>query len=156
LVRLGFPALGMEEQGKTRRMRAAVLLAAGAVASVAAGCGGSDFQNKPRPPVPVQLTGVIEGSKVTVSPSHVGAGPLLIIVSNQTQDAHTITLQGGSVRERVGPVNPLDTATIQKTLNPGTYQVSAGSAAAVPRPIRPAELVVGRARPNSSNQVELP
>ena len=146
----------MEEQGKTRRMRAAVLLATGAVTFGAAGCGGSDFQKRPRPPLPGELTGVIQGGKVTVSPNHVGAGPLLIIVSNQTQDAHTITLEGRSVRERVGPVNPLDTATIQKTLNPGTYQVSAGSAVAVTRPIRPAQLVVGRERPNSSNQVELP
>jgi hypothetical protein len=120
------------------------------------GCGSQDFKNKPRPPVPIELTGVIQEKKVTVSPNKVGAGPILITVSNQTKDAHTLTLEGDSVRERVGPINPLDTATIQKTLRPGTYDVRAGSSVAVAHEIKPATLVIGKPRKDSNNQLLTP
>jgi hypothetical protein len=121
-----------------------------------AGCGGDDFERKPRPPVPIELTGVIQEDKVTVSPDEVGAGPVTILISNQTDDSHTVTLEGETVRERVGPINPLDTATIQKTLRPGSYEVRAGSEVAVPTEIAPADLVVGPERESSSNDTLLP
>ena len=129
---------------------------AGAVVLLSTGCGGDDFENRPRPPVPVELTGVIQEDKVTVSPSKVGAGPVLITVSNQTEAAHTVTLEGESIRERVGPVNPLDTATIQKTLKQGNYEVTAGSKRAVAREIEPATLTIGRPRKSSSDELLLP
>jgi len=106
--------------------------------------------------VPVDLTGVIQQNKVTVSPNRVGAGPIIITISNQTKDAHTVTLEGERVKEQVGPINPLDTATIQKTLVPGDYEVRAGSSVAVPKEIAPATLRIGRARPNSNNRLLLP
>lgn len=142
-------------------MRGAALLTAGVLGILAAGCGGSDFENNPRPPVRLDLTGVIQDTKVTLSPSEVGAGPILITISNQTKDAHTVTLAGeptggNRVQERVGPINPLDTATLQKTLAPGTYEVRAGSARAVPQEIQPAILRVGRERPDSSNRLLQP
>ena len=122
-----------------------------------AGCGGDDFERKPRPPVPIELTGVIQEDKVTVSPSrNIGAGPFVITISNQTDAEHTVTLEGETVRERVGPINPLDTATIQKTLRPGSYEVRAGSEVAVPTEIAPADLVVGPERESSSNDTLLP
>ena len=138
-------------------MRGAAFLWAGAVAAGAGGCGGSDFKREASPPVPVQLTGVIQQGKVTVSPDRVGAGPILITISNQTSSARTVTLDDGSrVEERVGPINPLDTATLQKTLAPGAYEVRAGSAAAVPREIAPATLRVGRKRRDSNDQLLTP
>ena len=121
-----------------------------------AGCGEDDFENRPRPAVPVELTGVIQENEVTVSPSKVGAGPILITISNQTDAAHSITLEGESVRETVPPVNPLDTATIQKTLRQGTYEIRAGSPRAVAREIRPAQLNIGRPRKSSSDELLLP
>lgn len=134
------------------------LTAASAVAVVAlTGCGGGkDFANKPRPPVPLQLTGVITKQKVTISPNKVGAGPVVITVSNQTSQSHTLTLDGQGVQERVGPINPLDTAQLQKTLKPGRYHIIAGSEAAVARDIRPATLLIGKERPSASNKVLLP
>jgi hypothetical protein len=127
------------------------------VATGVAGCGGDDFANEPRPADAIELTGVIQTRGVTVSPSKgVGAGPILLTISNQTDDAHTVTLEGESVEERVGPIQPQDTATIQKTLEPGRYQVRAGSEQAVKREIPPASLTVGAERPSSSNKVLLP
>src|SRR3954469_10559800 len=147
----------MRATRKTRRVRGgAAVLAAGVIVVLGAGCGDKDFKNKPRPSVPIELTGVIQENKVTVSPNKVGAGPIQITVSNQTRDAHTLTLEGESVRERVGPINPLDTATIQKTLRPGSYEVRAGSSVAVAHEIRPASLHLGRHRRDSNNDLLTP
>ena len=140
----------------TRRMRVVAFLALGATAAMVAGCGGGDFPRKTRPPATVQLTGVILPGKVSVSPDRAGAGPVQITISNQTDEAHTVTLAGRSVRELIGPVNPQDTATIQKTLAPGTYTVRAGSSVAVPTPIRPARLIISRERRDSNGQLLTP
>ena len=56
----------------------------------------------------------------------------------------------------MGPVQPLDTATLQKTLDPGIYEVKAGSAAATPKSIAPAELTIGKERKNSNDTLLLP
>jgi hypothetical protein len=137
--------------------RGVAIIATVAAAAAAAGCGDEDFANEPRPPVPVELTGVIQEDKVTVSPSrNIGAGPFLITISNQTDARHTITLEGQSIKEEVGPVAPLDTATIQRTLAPGSYEVRAGSMRAVPRGIAPASLDIGAERKNSSSELLLP
>jgi hypothetical protein len=142
----------MIESGRTRVV---ALLLAGAV--VVGGCGGGkSFKNDARPPTPVQLTGVVTDKAVTISPKRVGGGPVILIVSNQTQSAHTITLEGGGNRDTVGPINPLDTAMLQQTLKPGIYTVKAGSRAATTREIRPGTLTVGPNRPSSSNQLLLP
>lgn len=121
-----------------------------------AGCGEDDFENAKRPPVPIELTGVIQERGVTVSPSKEGAGPFVITISNQTDAAHTVTLEGTSVEERVGPIQPQDTATIQKTLAQGRYEVRAGSEQAVEREIPPAELVIGPERDPSNDRLLLP
>jgi hypothetical protein len=140
---------------KSGRTRDVSLLVAGAI--LVAGCGGSSkFENKPRPPTPVQLTGVVTDKQVTVSPKRVGAGPVILLVSNQTDSAHTITLEGGGTTDTVGPINPLDTAMLQQTLKPGTYTVKAGSKQAATKVIKPGTLTVGQSRSSSSNQLLLP
>ena len=143
----------------TRRIRAGALPMLCAVGLALAGCGEDDFENEPRPPVPKQLTGVITDEKVTVSPNELGAGPVVITVSNQTEASHTVTLESsddGTIREQVGPINPLDTATLQRTLDPGTYTVSAGSETAVPKEIQPAKLNIGQERKSGSDELLLP
>jgi hypothetical protein len=125
-------------------------------AAFLASCGGEDFKNEARAPIREALTGVIQPDEVTVSPSKLGAGPVEITISNQTDDPHSITLEGNSTVDRAGPVLPGDTATIQKTLRRGTYEVKAGSAKAVPTEIRPAVLKIGKERKNSNNDVLLP
>ena len=124
--------------------------------AILAGCGGEDFKNEARAPIREALTGVIQDDEVTVSPAKLGAGPVEITISNQTKTAHSITLEGESIVERAPAVAPGDTATIQKTLAPGSYEVKAGSAKAVRKEIRPAVLKIGKERKNSNNDVLLP
>jgi hypothetical protein len=139
----------------TRRCVIALLAGAG-IAILAAGCGDDDFENNPRPPVPRELTAVIQEDKVTVSPRKEGAGPILITISNQTDDPHTVILEGEEVRVQTEEIDPLDTATIQKTLKEGTYEVRAGSEQAQRREIAPAVLEIGKARKSSSDELLLP
>jgi len=122
-----------------------------------AGCGQGDFKNAPRPAAAIAVTGVIQDRGVTISPGSVrGSGPVLITISNQTNDAHTVTLKGASVEETVGPINPRDTATIQKTLAAGNYDVKAGSERAVAKEIPPGSLSVGLKKRDSSGELLLP
>jgi hypothetical protein len=125
-------------------------------AALIAGCGDEDFKNEARAPVRVALTGVIQDDKVTVSPAKIGAGPVEITISNQTDSERTITLEGESITEEQGPVQPGDTATIQRTLAPGEYEVRAGSKRAVRKEIQPAVLRIGKERENSNNELLQP
>jgi hypothetical protein len=130
---------------------------AAAAAILVAGCGSSDFENTARPPVRLQLSGVIQKDKVTVSPTRgLGAGPFAITISNQTDDRHTVKIEGGSTTEPAQPVAPGDTVTINRTLDPGTYQVSAGSEQAVPKEIHPATLKIGAERADSNSDLMQP
>jgi len=132
-------------------------VAAAGVAIFVAGCGSDDFENKARPPVRLQLSGVIQNDKVTVSPNRdLGAGPFEITISNQTDKPHTVTLEGESIKEDAGSLGPTDTLTIKRTLEPGTYEVRAGSEKAVPKQIEPAVLDIGADRPDSNSDLLLP
>ena len=139
------------------RARFAMLLFGSVTSSVLAGCGGNeDFKNEPRPPVTVQLTGVITEDEVSIQPNALGAGPVVLTISNQSEQSHTVTLEGERTTQRVGPINPFDTGRIQETLQPGTYTVKAGSERAATTPIRPATLRIGVKRKSSSDTVLLP
>ena len=106
--------------------------------------------------MPVQLSGVITETEVSVQPRSIGAGPVILIVDNQTDQAHTVTLDGPSGTEEVGPINPRDAGRIQHDLAQGSYEVRAGSDEATDKEIEPAKLAVGPPRPSSSNDVLLP
>jgi hypothetical protein len=140
------------------RIRAAALLSGGALAAaLITGCGGSDFKNEPRPPVPVQLTGVITDKDITVSPAKFGAGPITLVISNQTQQSHSVTLEAAALNKQsaptqtVGPINPLDTANLQQNMTEGKWVVKVSSDG-----IKPATLTVGPKRASSSNTLLLP
>jgi hypothetical protein len=114
------------------------VLATFAVAAlVIAGCGDEDFENKARAPVAIELSGVIQKDKVLVSPARgLGAGPFQITLSNQTDQTHSVTLS--------------------RDLEPGTYEVRAGSGQAVTKEIRPAVLKIGAERKDSNSDLLLP
>jgi hypothetical protein len=135
--------------------RTAVATLALALALVGCG-GGKDFENKPRPPVTLDLTGVITEQELTISPNKVGAGPVKITVSNQSGQSRVLKIEGNGTQETVGPIDSLSTGEIQKTLKPGRYTVTAGSEAATARTIKPATLVIGKDRASASDKVLLP
>jgi hypothetical protein len=136
----------------------ALALGVASAASVLAGCGGGkDFADKPRPAAPITLTGAITSKGVTVSPNRVGAGPVVILVSNQTRIPHPLELDGAAIAPvRTDPIGPSDTGKIQVTLARGVYTVKAGTTRAVVRQLAPAQLVIGPERADSNDQVGLP
>jgi hypothetical protein len=135
------------------------LLAAGSVAAIV-GCGrDTSYTNEPRPPVNLQVAAVITDNRVRVSPSTFGAGPITMLVSNQTSASQDLTLEtqddpGGTepgVIQQTGPINPNATAELQINLPEGDYQVGVEN-----EDIRPAVFAVGPERPSGSNTLLLP
>jgi hypothetical protein len=126
-----------------------------------AGCGsGSTFKNEARPPTPVDLTVYINNARVSVSPSSVGAGPVIFIVTNQSSKSQTISIQRATTTKPVadtGPINPQATAEVQVDFKPGDYTVTTGTpgktdaARAAPTAIHGAALHIGPSRPNADS-----
>jgi hypothetical protein len=117
-----------------------------------ASCGESDDRNADRPPVPINISVQIGASKVSASPAKFGAGPITMLVANQSGASQTITIDGPQLRQSVGPINPEDTATLKVTVQPGDYTVATADAGA----LRPARLTVGPKRPSAQNTLLLP
>jgi hypothetical protein len=128
-----------------------------------AGCGsGATFKNLPRPPTPVDLTVYINNSRVSISPSSVGAGPVNFIVTNQSDKTQTLSIKDGASGKPTGagtgPINPQGTTQVTVNLNKaGDYLVATGPAGkteaqlAEPTTIQPAPLHIGAPRQNADN-----
>lgn len=131
-------------------------------------CGGSSggFQNRPRPPIPVNLSVYINDARVSVSPSSVGAGPVVFIVTNAARQTESLTVQsadGSRTLASTGPINPQTTAQVTVDFRePGAYQVATGHNAgslaqqAQPGTIRAAPLRIGRPRASAANALLQP
>jgi hypothetical protein len=133
-------------------------VALGAVA-LAAGCGEEDdYKNEPRPPSPIVISASISDDRVSVSPRTFGAGPITLIVTNQTESAQELRLetdeiagtQAGVERE-TGPISPGDTASIKADLRKGTYKVGVDG-----RGIAEAALDVGDPRESAQDELLQP
>ena len=139
--------------------RATALVAAAMLSGTLAACGDEDdYANEPRPPSPIVVSAAVTDNRVSVSPREFGAGPVNLIVTNQTERAQEITLEtdeiGGNepgIQQRTGPINPGDTATLKADLKSGTYRVATDS-----QNIRPAALDVGESRPSAQNELLQP
>ena len=124
-----------------------------------AGCGDEDdYENEPRPPAPIVVSAAVTESRISVSPREFGAGPVNLIVTNQTERAQEITLEtdeiGGTepgIQQRTGPINPGDTASLKADLKQGTYRVATDS-----QNIRAAAIDVGGSRPSAQNELLQP
>lgn len=133
------------------------MLALGALAL--AGCGGgTHFADKARPPTPVNLTVYISNSRVSVSPNAVGAGPVVLIITNQASTAVTLAVRpasGGSALANTAPINPQATSSVSVDFRPGSYTLDTSAASAdglsTGPSIAPASLHVGRSRPNGNS-----
>ena len=133
-------------------------MSAAAVLGALAGCGGeADYANKPRPAAPINITAAISDKKISISPKEFGAGPVVIIVSNQTGDEKTLTLQtdelGGSqpgIKQSTDPIAPRGTGTLKADVREGTYSISVGGG------LSPASVEVGSARKSAQDELLAP
>ena len=129
------------------------MLAAGAVCALA-GCGGSsdDYANKPRPATPINVTAAISDKKISISPKQFGAGPVVIIVSNQSGKEQTVTLQTeelggtqGGIKQSTDPIAPRGTGTLKADMRKGSYALSVRNGPS------PASLEVGPPRKSAQD-----
>ena len=130
----------------------------GATALIA-GCGEEDdYENKPRPAAPIVVSASISPEKISVSPKEFGAGPVTLIVTNQTDSAQELKLEtdeiGGSapgIEQQTGPINPGDTASLKADLAEGTYKVGVNG-----RGIGAAAVEVGEPRKSAQDDLLQP
>lgn len=135
---------------RLRTARCAALAAA--LGLLAAGCAeDSDFANEPPPPTPINVAVVIGDDELTVSPAEFGAGPVVLIVANQTQESMGVTLRGPEVQQSTGPISPRGTATLKVDLGQGEYRATTDDA-----DLDPARVTVGPQRPSGQNELFRP
>jgi hypothetical protein len=139
-----------------RRRTAQVVPCLALATALVSGCGANnDYKNEPRPPSPIVVTASINKSSVAVSPKRFGAGPITLIVTNQTGASQQITVEINSgqagFKGRTGPINPRDTGQLKADLARGTYSVHVDGNA-----IKPAQLTVGRERASAQNDLLQP
>jgi len=145
---------------RTRTIRrvatAPALLAAGLVV---AGCGGDDtpYANEARAPAPINVSVAISDERVLVSPDSFGAGPISLVVSNQTDAPQKLTLESDDttsdpgLTQSTGAINPRGTATLKVDVDEGAYALSVDGDG-----VRPATVEIGPDRPSSENDLLQP
>jgi len=116
------------------------------------GCGEEDFENDPRPPSPVELTAAIDKDSVSIAPSNLDAGLVVITISNQTEEPTELVLTGPSDTSS-GEIPPRGTGSIKVALEEGDYRVTTSAAEGV---ITPGGLSVGPPGESSQNDLLLP
>ncbi|MBX5440674.1 MAG: hypothetical protein IRZ32_04005 [Solirubrobacteraceae bacterium] len=145
---------------RVARLHAALGTAAVAAPLALSGCGDDDgHANRPRPPAPIVVTASVARDEVSVSPARIGAGPISLIVTNQTARSQQVTLERvgapggdrGRLRQTTGPINPRDTAQLDADVPEGTYAVRVDVDG-----VRPATIDVGAPRPSAQQDLMLP
>ena len=134
-------------------LRPWVLPALGATL-LAVGCGSESYANRDRPAAPVTVTAAVENSRVRLSPTSVGSGPVTFLVANLTDSEQRLTFEtagrGPGIRSSAS-VSAKGTTQLQVTPKRGTYQLSVRSGR-----IEPATLHVGAPRPSAQSELLQP
>jgi len=138
-------------------MRKLSLGALSGLALVMVGCGGGgSFANDPRPPTPITVTAAIRPEGVIISPSRIGAGPIVLIATNETNASQDLTVAQrtsgtSAAADSTGPINPQGVGQLKVDVVPGTFTIKASSAR-----VKPAILKVGPPRPSGQNALLQP
>jgi hypothetical protein len=147
------------------RIRMIGILAAGAFAASACGSSGTEQASLNRPPSPVNLTVYVNDSRVSVSPTSVGAGPVMFIITNQAGHAESLAISAsGSARPlaSTAPINPQGTTQVEVDFTPGRYTIATAphgrTEAQLSRPstIAAATIHIGRRRAGADGQLMQP
>ena len=143
------------ERTSRRALAPAVLLLATLVASCG---GGTSYKNKLRPPAPINITASVSNAGIAVSPTTFGAGPIILIVTNQTGASQAITFESNElgaarpgVTQTTEPINPRGTGQLKVNVTEGSYRVRAANA-----DISPAQINVGPQRQSAQNELLQP
>lgn len=126
-----------------------------------AGCGGGDdsYDNAERPPAPVNVSVNLASSRVLVSPARIGAGPIVLLISNQSGRTRDMTLSApaGSSSACVdaevssGPISPQGNARVQLPVVEGRCLVGVAGG-----DLEPAPLTVGPERRSAQDDLLQP
>jgi hypothetical protein len=139
--------------GDTRRRTGCALLLASAL--VLPACGAGDHENRERPPASITVTAAVGDQKIQVSPRRFGAGPVRLIISNQTASAQEVTFETAGdepgLTQTTAPINPAGTATLELDLTEGSYAMTTAD-----DEVEPAAVTVGSQRPSAQNDLMLP
>ena len=107
-----------------------------------------------------RISASINDEAVSVSPKRFGAGPITLVISNQSASSQQVTLEtaddpGGSnpgVKAiETGPISPRETASVKGEVKQGTYALRVGADG-----VRAARIVVGKQRPSAQNELLQP
>jgi len=146
----------MESTDRTRRLPAVALTG---LALAVAGCGGEDdYKNELRPPSPINVTAYVSSDRVSVSPATFGAGPIVVVVTNQSNASQEVTFASESAGtsgegdvSQSALIDPGGTGEIKLDVAQGNYMVRTGDEA-----VRPAAVTVGPKRESAQNELLQP
>lgn len=136
------------------RPRGRPVALAAVTALAVAGCGAAHHVNSDRPAAPLTITASINQHKVIVSPVSFGAGPIVILISNQSGRNQHVTFEtnnapgGPAGVKRSTSIASGNAGQIQITPNPGHYLLHTAASG-----MHGVSLVIGRKRPTDQNQV---
>jgi hypothetical protein len=144
---------------RTRMLGALSAMVLVALACVGCGSSGDGYDNASRPPAPISISIAITGERIGVSPARIGAGPVVLLISNQSNRSQdlTLTAPNGSDDSCVdadassGPINPQGAARIQLPLVEGTCDVGVTDGA-----LDPVHLAVGPERESAQQDLLQP
>lgn len=147
------------------RIRTIGQLAVSILLLSACGSAGGKSASALRPPAPVNLAVYVSESRVSVSPTSVGAGPVVFTVTNQASHAEALAISraGGSQTLAItAPINPQGTTQVSVDFKPGRYTIATAARGRTdaqltqPSSIQSASIRIGRQRASSSNQLLQP
>ena len=143
---------------RARRAIGGALAALGAAGVAACGSDDSERVNRDRPAAPINVTAAIIDGHVNVSPRSFGAGPVRLLVTNQTASPQALTFEtdevGGDqpgLKRRTDPIQPTATAVLEVDVRKGDYRIATSDDG-----VQPAKVTVGDARPSAQNELLQP
>ena len=142
----------------TLRVRLYALASLGALVALS-GCGADNsYKNTLRPAEPINVTANVSTKRVSVSPTGFGAGPIVLIITNQTGRKQDVTLESDTtsgkagIQQSTGPIIPEGgTAQLQVNVGQGTYHLSTADDR-----VEEATIAVGGSRGTSQNELLQP
>ncbi|HKG39074.1 MAG TPA: hypothetical protein VKB25_08820 [Conexibacter sp.] len=131
------------------------------IVAACVGCGsdGGGYDNASRPPAPISISISISGDRIGVAPARLGAGPVVLLISNQSSRSRDLTLSApdssnGSCVESdasSGPINPQGAARIQLPLVEGPCEIGVADGT-----LEPVRLTVGPERESAQQDLLQP